>query len=67
MLEDKIKQLIIEKYGSVRQFTLKIDVPCTTIDSILKRGIDNPNVNNGIKICEALNLSVDKSIEKLMN
>lgn len=64
MLEEKIKKLIIEKYGSVRQFALKIDVPYTTIDSILKRGIDNSNVSNVIKICKALDLSIDKTIEK---
>lgn len=63
MLEEKIKDLIIEKYGSVRQFALKIDVPYTTIDSILKRGIDNSNVSNVIKMCKALGISVDKSIE----
>ena len=63
MLEEKIKELIIEKYGSVRQFALKIDVPYTTIDSILKRGIDNSNVSNVIKMCKALGISVDKSIE----
>lgn len=63
MLEEKIKNLIIEKYGSVRQFALKIDVPYTTIDSILKRGIDNSNVSNVIKMCKALGISVDKSIE----
>ena len=63
MLEDKIKELIIEKYGSVRQFALKIDVPYTTIDSILKRGIDNSNVSNVIKMCKALNISIDKTIE----
>ncbi len=63
MLEEKIKELIIEKYGSVRQFALKIDIPYTTIDSILKRGIDNSNVSNVIKMCKALGLSVDKSIE----
>lgn len=64
MLEDKIKDLIIEKYGSVRQFALKIDIPYTTIDSILKRGIDNSNVSNVIKMCKALDLSIDKTIEK---
>ena len=63
MLEEKIKELIIEKYGSVRQFALKIDIPYTTIDSILKRGIDNSNVSNVIKMCKALGISVDKSIE----
>lgn len=63
MLEEKIKELIIEKYGSVRQFALKIDVPYTTIDSILKRGIDNSNVSNVIKMCKALHISIDRSIE----
>lgn len=63
MLEEKIKNLIIEKYGSVRQFALKIDIPYTTIDSILKRGIDNSNVSNVLKMCKALGISADKSIE----
>ena len=63
MLEEKIKNKIIEKYGSIRQFALKIDVPYTTVDSILKRGIDNSNVNNAIKVFKALGLSIDKSLE----
>ena len=63
MLEEKIKNLIIEKYGSIRQFAIKIDIPYTTIDSILKRGIDNSNVSNVLKMCKALDISVDKSIE----
>lgn len=63
MLEEKIKNMIIEKYGSIRQFALKIEVPYTTIDSILKRGIDNSNVNNAIKVFKALGLSIDKSLE----
>lgn len=64
MLEEQIKNLIIEKYGSIRQFALKIDVPYTTIDTILRRGIDNSNVTNVIKMCKALNISVDKSIDE---
>lgn len=63
MLEEQIKKLIIEKFGSVRQFAIKIDVPYTTIDTILRRGIDNSNVNNVIKMCKALNISVDKLID----
>ncbi len=63
MLEEQIKKLIIEKFGSVRQFALKIDVPYTTIDTILRRGIDNSNVNNVIKMCKALNISIDKLVD----
>ena len=59
MLENKIKDMIINKYGSLRNFCNKIDVPYSTIDSILKRGIGKANVLNVIKICNALGLSVD--------
>lgn len=63
MFEDKLKNLIIEKYGSIRQFSFKIDIPYTTVDSILKRGIDNSNVGNVIKICKALNISIDTLLD----
>ena len=63
MFEERLKNLIIEKYGSVRQFSFKIDVPYTTVDSILKRGIDNSNVGNVIKICKALNISIDTLLD----
>lgn len=59
MLENEIKDMIIKKYGSLRYFCNKIDVPYSTIDSILKRGISKANVLNVIKICNALGLSVD--------
>jgi hypothetical protein len=64
MLEEKIKEMIIEKYGSVRQFSIKINIPYTTVDSILKRGIDNSNVENIIRICNSLNISIDDLLNK---
>lgn len=63
MFEERLKNLIIEKYGSVRQFSFKIGIPYTTVDSILKRGIDNSNVGNVIKICKALNISIDTLLD----
>jgi len=63
MLENKIKELIIEKYGSVRNFSFKINIPYTTVYIILKRVIDNSNVGNVIKMCKALNLSIDNLID----
>lgn len=59
MLENKIKELIIEKYGTLSHFCTKIGLPYTTVDSILKRGIAKANVLNVIKICNALEISVD--------
>ncbi len=63
MVEDEIKKIIIDRYGSIRQFAMKIDVPYTTIDTILRRGIDNSNVKNVIKMCKGLNISVDKLVD----
>lgn len=63
MLENELKELIVEKYGSVRQFSIKIDLPYTTVDSILKRGLDNSNVGNVIKICKALDISIDNLLD----
>lgn len=63
MLEEQIKKMIIRKYGSIRSFALKIDIPYTTIDTILRRGIDNSNVRNVIKMCKELKISADKLID----
>jgi len=63
MLEEKLKSLIKEKFGSVRQFSFKIGIPYTTVDTILKRGIDNSNVGNVIKMCKALDISIDNLLD----
>ena len=39
MTEQELRELIELKYGSVRQMALKIDMPASTINSILNRGI----------------------------
>ena len=57
--EDKLKELILNRYHSIREFTIENDIPYTTIHSIFKRGIGNSSVTNIIKICKALNISVD--------
>ena len=59
MVENKIKDIIITRYGTLKNFCDKINVPYSTIDSILKRGIGKANVLNVIKICDELGLSVD--------
>lgn len=63
ILEERLKELIIEKYGSVRQFSFKIDIPYTTVDTILRRGLDNSNVGNVIKMCKALDISIDTLLD----
>lgn len=56
MTEQQLRELIKLKYGSVRQMALKIDMPASTINSILNRGILKSNVDNIFKICSALDI-----------
>ncbi len=59
-IEERLKDYILSRYNSVREFTIHADIPYTTLDSIFKRGIGNSSVNNVIKICRALNISADE-------
>jgi len=59
-IEEKLKELILSRYNSIREFAIDIDIPYTTIVSIFKRGIGNSSVTNVIKISKALGISVDE-------
>lgn len=58
-IEEKLKDLIIKEYKSLRQFAPLTGLPYTTVNAILKRGILNSNVQNVFKICEVLGISAD--------
>lgn len=62
-IEDQLKNLILTRYRSIREFTIAVDMPYTTIDSIFRRGIGNSSVSNVIKICKALGISADDLAE----
>lgn len=64
--EDKLKEYILTKYKSIREFTVAVDMPYSTIDSIFKRGIRKASIDNIIKICDFLNISVDALIEGIV-
>ena len=57
--EDKLKNLILNRYHSIRDFTNHVGLPYTTLDSMFRRGIANSSVSNVIKVCKALSISVD--------
>lgn len=59
MLEKDLRDLICSKYKSIRAFADAADLPYTTVDSILKRGIDKATVKNVIKLCQTLNIDTD--------
>ena len=58
-IEDNLKDLILERYGSVIDFSKEIDMANSTLNSILNRGIHKASIGNVIKICNALEISAD--------
>lgn len=57
--ELKIREMIISRYGSLKKFCDTIDMPWTTLDSILKRGIANSNITNVMKITKELGVDTE--------
>lgn len=62
-VEERLKELIIEKYGTMKDFTDYIGIPNSTFANILRRGVKNANVVTIIKICQALGISTDDLAE----
>jgi uncharacterized protein (DUF1786 family) len=61
--EEKLKNLILSQYNSIREFTLSNGIANSTFDSMMRRGIQNANVSSVIKVCNALHISADALAE----
>lgn len=61
-----IKKLIKEKGTNTKAFAEKIGLPYTTLRSMLERNIGNASVDNVIKVCRGLGISVEE-LERMAN
>lgn len=59
-IEDKLKDLIIENFGSLKNFAERSNVPRSTLTTILKRGVDKASVTSIINICKTLGIDTDE-------
>lgn len=59
MVEDRLRKLIVERYGSMIAFSKSIGMANSTLATIMERGVNKASINNIIKICEALGISAD--------
>lgn len=57
--EEQLKAIILSKHKSVSAFAEAVEIPYTTVISILKRGIDTAGIRVAIKIFDALNLDIE--------
>lgn len=60
--EEILKSTIKSKYTSVRAFAKEYDIPYSTLTSILDRGIATAGVGSMIKICQALDISLEELV-----
>lgn len=58
-IEKDVRDLIEARYGSVRSFAMKIDMPISSLHTILNRGFINSKTSNILRIAEALKISAD--------
>ncbi|HDX9641463.1 TPA: LexA family protein [Bacillus mobilis] len=61
---DVIKQLIEKSGYSRRAFAEKIGLPPTTLQSMLSRGMGKATIDNVIKVCKGLGITIDE-LEKM--
>lgn len=58
-IEKDVRKLIEDRYGSVSAFAVKIDMPISSLHTILKRGFENSNTSNILRIADGLKISAD--------
>lgn len=68
MDREEILKVLIDKTGlSMRAFSEKAGIPNTTLHSMLSRGIGKAAVDNVIKVCDALGITVEQLQEMSKN
>jgi lambda repressor-like predicted transcriptional regulator len=56
----KILSELIDKRGSRRAFAEEIGLPPTTLQSLLTRGVGKASIDNVMKVCRALGITVEQ-------
>ncbi len=54
--ETKLRNLILDRYTSLRQFAIVTDIPYSTLMTLLSRDIGGASFDVIIKICKQLNV-----------
>lgn len=62
-IENRLKEYIIERYKTLSAFCNEIDMPWSTLDSILRRGVKNANIINILKITDKLEIDAESLLD----
>lgn len=54
--EERLRNLILDRYTSLRQFSLEADIPNSTLMTMLSRGIGGASFDAVMRICGKLSI-----------
>ncbi len=54
--EQRLRNLILDKYISLRQFAIESDIPYSTLMTLLSRDMGNASFDLVVKICQRLDV-----------
>lgn len=54
--EQKLRNLILDRYASLRKFSIEADIPYSTMMTLLSRGIGGASFDVVMQICKKLQI-----------
>lgn len=58
-IEDQLRALIVAKFGSLKKLTEIYDIPYSTLQTVLKRGVQNAGIGTLRILSDALDITLD--------
>ena len=58
--ELRLRNLILDKYPSLRQFSVEADIPYSTLMTLLSRDIGGASFDTVVKICKILDVEPEE-------
>lgn len=55
--EQRLRNLILDKYVSLRQFAVQANIPYSTLTTLLSRDLGGASFDRVMQICRALNMN----------
>lgn len=62
-IEERLKQLILSRYRSIRQFSQTTNLPYSTIMSVFDRGLNHASAGTVFQICDSLNIDANALLQ----
>ena len=54
--EQTLRNLILDRYNSLRQFSMEADIPYSSLMTLLSRGVGGASFDTVVQICKALEI-----------